>query len=163
MQFEKIEFNEKEKIKALSVFATEIVREHFDPLIGKEQNDYMLKLFQSVEAITEQINHGYQYYFVNDGENRVGFLAFYFRENELYLSKFYVHKKYRGNGYSRKMLQFIIEQAKSSGKDSIVLNVNRDNPAVQTYEHFGFVKIREEKNDIGNGFIMDDFVMELKV
>lgn len=61
------------------------------------------------------------------------------------------------------MLQFVIEQAKSYGKRLIVLNVNKDNSAVKVYERLGFVKIREEKNDIGQGFFMDDFVYTYEI
>ena len=53
----------------------------------------------------------------------------------------------------------MIEHAKKCGLNTIELNVNQDNPAVYAYEHLGFVKIREEKNDIGQGFFIDDFVL----
>jgi ribosomal protein S18 acetylase RimI-like enzyme len=58
------------------------------------------------------------------------------------------------------MLRFIIEQARKAGLFSIVLNVNKNNNAILAYEKMGFKKIREEKIDIGNGYIMDDFVYE---
>ena len=67
--------------------ATEILREHYDPIVGKQQNDYMLDKFQSVRAIGEQLGNGYRYYFVRcDGRN-VGFMAFYPRQKAMYLSK----------------------------------------------------------------------------
>ena len=43
----------------MSKMATEIVREHFEPLIGKEQNDYMLEMFQTEDAIKKQLEKGY--------------------------------------------------------------------------------------------------------
>ena len=49
-----------DEINELSVLATKIVREHYDPIIGKETNDYMLNLFQSPEGIQKQINDGYE-------------------------------------------------------------------------------------------------------
>jgi hypothetical protein len=98
------------EIKELSDLAVKIVKEHFDPIIGAAQNDYMIKRFQSVSAITEQLEHGYQYYFVCDSAgNKVGFLAFYLRENELYLSKFYLQKNQRGKGI-RSCLKHLIRQ-----------------------------------------------------
>lgn len=163
MNFEKVELKNVADIAALSALATDIVREHFDPLIGKAQNDYMLSRFQTIEAITDQLEHGYQYYFVCEENQRIGFLAFYPRGEVLYLSKFYLQKAQRGKGYSKLMLQFVIEHAKQYGLDRIVLNVNRDNSAVHAYEHLGFVKIREEKNDIGHGFFMDDFVFAYNI
>lgn len=163
MQFEKVLLQKPDDIAELSKLATIIIREHFDPLIGKEQNDYMLNMFQTVEAITKQIMQGYQYYFVCINQMRVGFFAFYPRNKELYLSKFYLEKQSRGKGYAREMFGFIVEQAKLAKLDTIVLNVNRDNFAAKVYERLGFVKIREEKNAIGHGFFMNDYVFAYKV
>ena len=157
----KIEENE---ISILSPLATAILREHFDPIIGKEQNDYMLEKYQSISAVKEQFHKGYLYYWVKYENKNVGFIAFYPIENKLYLSKFYLLKEYRGKKISRKMFEFIVKYAENQKLKSIYLNVNRNNEIpIKVYEHLGFVKIREEKNDIGNGFYMDDFVLEYEI
>ena len=149
------------EINLLSKIATDVVREHFDPLIGKEQNDYMIKKFQSVESITDQFKHGYEYYWVKNQDIIYGFMAFYPKDNQLYLSKFYLIKEYRGNGYSHQMFDFIVENCKQKGLKSIFLNVNRGNDiAINAYKHLGFKIIREEKNPIGSGFFMDDYVFQ---
>ena len=161
MDFIKLTLGDVNGIKEMSEMATAILREHYDPIIGKEQNDYMLNMFQSVEAVTEQLSHGYNYYFAkNDGAN-TGFLAFYPREGALYLSKLYLYKDQRGKGFSRVMLEFLKEKAKELGLNRIELNVNRNNPSVKIYEKLGFTVAWEEKNDIGNGFYMDDYVYAL--
>ena len=161
ISFKKIEENE---IPILSSLATHIVREHFDPIIGKAQNDYMLEKYQSIPAIKEQIKKGYLYFWVKFENKNAGFIGFYPIENKLYLSKFYLEKNYRGKKISRKMLEFIENYCKENNLKSIYLNVNRDNDlAIKVYEHLGFVKIREEKNDIGNGYYMDDFVFEYEI
>jgi len=162
MDFIKLTLDDVNSIKEMSEMATAILREHYDPIIGKEQNDYMLDMFQSVEAVTEQLSHGYNYYFAkNDGAN-AGFLAYYPREGALYLSKLYLYKDQRGKGFSRVMLEFLKEKAKELGLNRIELNVNRNNPSVKIYEKLGFTVAWEEKNDIGNGFYMDDYVYALE-
>jgi ribosomal protein S18 acetylase RimI-like enzyme len=159
MNYEKILENDVRAIQELSALATEILKEHYEPIVGAEQNDYMLRMFQSVPAITEQLQNGYQYYFVCDATGKkVGFIAFYPRGGDLYLSKFYLHKTQRGKGIAKDMLQFVIGQAKENGLSSITLNVNKKNNATFAYEKLGFTKIGEEKNNIGNGFFMDDFI-----
>ncbi|MCD7829767.1 MAG: GNAT family N-acetyltransferase [Clostridiales bacterium] len=151
-------------IEQLSVLATSIIKEHFDPIIGPAQNDYMLEKFQSVPALREQLAQGYQYYFVErDNGERLGFLAFYPRGNELYLSKFYLKKEQRGRGYAREMLAFVVEKAQAGGLSAVTLNVNRHNDAINAYEKMGFMKTGQVKNDIGGGFYMDDFVYALPV
>ena len=159
LDFERVQAGETEKIEALSALATAIVREHFDPIIGRAQNDYMLAMFQTVPAIMGQLEHGYRYYFVTAADGaRIGFVAFYPRGGELVLSKFYLVKAMRGRGYARRMLDFVLENARALGCGAVVLNVNRDNPSTRVYEALGFARVREEKNDIGGGFFMDDYV-----
>ena len=75
-----------------------------------------------------------------------------------------MEKEYRGKKIARKMLEFIVNYCKEKKLKSIYLNVNRNNDlAINVYEHLGFVKIREEKNDIGDGYFMDDFVFEYSI
>ena len=152
MVFRKIEKEDEEAVKEVSALASSIVKEHYDPLLGAEQNDYMIEMFQSVPAILGQLEHGYQYYMVcNDEGEGIGFLAFYKREKD-------VHKNYRGKGLSREMLKFVADKTKEAGFASFELNVNKHNSAVLAYERLGLVRVGSEVNDIGHGYVMDDYV-----
>ncbi len=163
MLFEVLMPNNEQEIKQMSEMATDILRDYYDPIIGKEQNDYMLNMFQSVASIRDQLAHGYHYYFVRDDDGKnLGFFAFYPRGNALYLSKFYLYKDQRGKGYARTILEFLKAQAKELDLGRIELNVNRNNDTIFIYEKLGFTVAREEKNDIGNGFYMDDYVYALE-
>jgi ribosomal protein S18 acetylase RimI-like enzyme len=80
----------------------------------------------------------------------------------MYLSKLYLAKEWRGQGIGRAMVAFVAAAARREGLAAVFLNVNRDNAAsISFYRHLGFHLLREEKNPIGNGFFMDDFVLEL--
>lgn len=162
MIFEILLPGDKEEINEMSGMATAIVRDYYDPIIGKDQNDYMLKMFQTPEAIAEQLEHGYRYYFVRENGKNLGFVAFYPRENALYLSKLYLYKDERGKGYAREILEFLKTQARKLGFNRIELNVNRNNDTRFIYEKLGFTVAWEEKNDIGNGFYMDDYVYAIE-
>lgn len=162
MIFEILLPGDKEEINEMSGIATAIVRDYYDPIIGKDQNDYMLKMFQTPEAIAEQLEHGYRYYFVRENGKNLGFVAFYPRENALYLSKLYLYKDERGKGYAREILEFLKTQARELGFNRIELNVNRNNDTRFIYEKLGFTVAWEEKNDIGNGFYMDDYVYAIE-
>ena len=151
------------EISEMSKMATAILRDYYDPIIGKAQNDYMLGLFQSEDAIRDQLSHGYRYYFVRENNTNLGFFAFYPREGALYLSKLYLYKDQRGKGYSWQILEMLKTQAKELDLNRIELNVNKNNPTKYIYERLGFTVAREEKNDIGNGFYMDDYVYVLEL
>ena len=148
-------------IAEMSAMASAIVREHFDPIIGKAQNDYMLNMFQTPEAIQHQLDQGCRYYFVRKEGRNLGFLAFYPRESAMYLSKFYLYREERGKGYARPMMDFVVRHARQAGLPAVELNVNRNNSAVNVYRSLGLYVVREEKNEIGSGFFMDDFVFRL--
>ena len=163
MEFMKVDPKNEEIVSRLSTIAREIVKKYYDPLLGAEQNDYMIERFQSVPAIRGQLERGYRYYIVQDGFHAIGFLAFYPREDHLYLSKFYLSEGERGKGYGKKMLDFCKQNAKNDGFDAIELNVNKRNASAAIYERFGFKKIRSELNDIGHGYYMDDFVYRLQL
>ena len=161
MEFVRLQPNDEQGVRDMSAMAEKIVREHFDPIIGKEQNDYMIAMFQTPEAIHHQLEHGYRYYFVLEDNRKIGFLAFYPKQDVMYLSKFYLYRSERGKGYSREMLDFVKRNALNEGLKAIELNVNRFNMAVQVYEKLGMHVIRTEKNDIGDGYYMDDYVFRL--
>lgn len=147
----------------MSELATNIVREHFDPIIGKAQNDYMISKFQTPESIADALYHGYRYYFVKDSDSIVGFTAFVKKDDEMYLSKFYLKKEEWGKDYSLYMLRFVVLNVESLNLHNITLRVNRENPAVQAYKKIGFNIVREDKSDIGEGFFMDDYIMEFRI
>lgn len=163
MVFEKLSLSDEGAVEEMSAIATAIVREHYDPILGKEQNDYMLKKFQSYDAIRGQLEQGYRYYFVGDKAHRLGFMAFYPRGEAMYLSKLYLYKNERGKGYSRRMIDFVAAEARAEGLSAIELNVNRFNGSVDIYEKLGFTRIRSEKIDIGSGYYMDDYVYSMSV
>ena len=49
-------------IEIIESLAREIWTEHYIPVIGREQVDYMLARFQSRQAIGEQIRSGVRYF-----------------------------------------------------------------------------------------------------
>ncbi|MGL1886740.1 MAG: GNAT family N-acetyltransferase [Reichenbachiella sp.] len=157
---------QKKDIESVAHLANKIWNQHFVPMIGQGQVDYMLKKFQSVAAILSQIEQGYDYFLITKGAESVGYIGLVNdpETNRMMISKIYIKEDLRGSGIGNNTLDFIVQNAKNDGIQSIWLTVNRDNDAtVAWYIRKGFVKIREEKNDIGNGYYMDDFIMELSL
>lgn len=167
MKYIEVKINDENAIVKMSFLATEIVRDYYEPILGKAQNEYMLEKFQSVRAIKEQLLSGYRYFFIAEespNETPLGFFAVYNRKDALYLSKFYLYADKRNKGYGKKTLNFIKSLAEKENLGAIELNVNRKNyPSVAAYEKMGFALYREEKNDIGSGYYMDDFVYRLEI
>lgn len=156
----------EELVLSVSAMAEEIWHEHYDKLIGSEQVDYMLEKFLSPDALCEQINNGYEYFLISQDYTFAGFAGILENEAEksLFLSKLYIHEESRGKHISTEMLQKFIELAKLRGLNKIWLTCNKHNThSIEVYRHFGFEIVREECTDIGNGYVMDDYIMELNI
>lgn len=164
--FDWVKIETDEQIKELCTLAKEIWQEYSICFIDQEQIDYMLEKFQSEQAVKGQINfQNYQYYFLEeDGEN-FGYFALQPQKGNLFLSKIYIKKDFRGKGYARKAFtNAIVEIAKETEKPKIRLTVNKYNFAsIMVYEKLGFIRVGEEETDIGNGYIMDDYIYEFEL
>ena len=79
----------------------------------------------------------------------------------LRVHKIYIHPEAQGKGLGRSLINHAIDVAFDLDLTSIHLNVNRFNKAVDFYKNIGFKVIGEEDIDIGKGYLMEDFIMEL--
>lgn len=151
------------EIQLLAKLADEVWHEYFPCILSADQIDYMVGKFQSKEALTDQITkQGYSYFvFTENGEN-IGYTGIKFDNGKLFLSKLYMMKKFRGKGYSSQAMDFLKGLAEAMDMSAIWLTVNKYNEhSIKVYEHFGFQKVRDEVTEIGKGYVMDDYVMEL--
>ncbi len=139
----------------------------FDNLIGKAQADYMIEKFQSETAFFRQTqSEGYAYYFIKHENKNVGYTAIANRKGEgrLFLSKLYLAPEVQGMGIAVKTLNFILEKTKELKKRAVYLTVNKGNArAIAVYEKFGFNRIDAVVTDIGNGFVMDDYIYQYDI
>ena len=151
-----------EDYQAIEVLANEIWREHYSSILSKEQIDYMIQRFQSVEAMQKQVKvDSYEYYKIYWSDSFAGYFAIQQQANTLFLSKIYIHKDYRGHGLGQSVFSMLERKCTQLGLDKIWLTVNRFNEgSIKFYEKQGFLKVRTQIADIGNGFVMDDYIME---
>ncbi len=156
------EVTSPEMIATTVELARKIWNHHYIPIIGQAQVDYMLAKFQSQQAITAQIEQGYCYYMVTKDGKALGYTAVKDQDNKLMLSKLYVLSTERGAGLGLALLAHCKEVALKKNCHSIWLTVNRHNAgSIGWYRKKGF-KIKEEKKfDIGNGYVMDDYILEV--
>ena len=155
----------REEIETTAQLAAEIWREHYISIITAEQIEYMLDKFQSVPAMTDQIEHqGYEYYLMRADGIDAGYMAVKAEDSKLFLSKFYILKAHRGRGIGSRAIDFLAELCKERKLHAIWLTVNRNNASsIAVYERKGFRIVRTQVADIGGGYVMDDFVMEKEI
>lgn len=152
-------------IETLAALAKEIWYEYFPGIIGMEQVAYMVGKFQSFAALQNQIyQEGYRYFLFMDDDFHIGYIGLRTEGEKLFLSKAYLKKIFRGKGYFTHMLAFIEGLAQEEKLKSLYLTVNRHNDhTIAIYRNKGFSVAKEQVYDIGNGYVMDDYVMEKQV
>ena len=160
-----VEVHTQQQIEAVAALADEIWHEWFPSILSTEQIDYMVDKFQSARAMTEQIANGYTYYILRKGDARIGYTAIrHDPDGRLFLSKIYIKKEYRGNGYAREVFAFLKDYCREHGLSAIWLTVNKHNDnSIAVYKKSGFRIIGEDVTDIGNGYVMDDYFFQLDV
>lgn len=154
-----------EEIGRLAALADEIWHEFFTKILSPEQIDYMVEKFQSVPALTDQIRkQGYEYYFLEEEGETVGFTGIRETDGRLFLSKLYILKRHRGNRYASRAFDFLENLGRQRKLATVWLTVNRNNAdSIAIYKKRGFEIVRTQVADIGNGYVMDDYIMEKKL
>lgn len=153
----------REDIEAVARLAHEIWNDHFPPIIGQPQVDYMLAELQSAQSIARQIREQrYDYFLVfHDGE-QAGYFALVLDEDghAMQLSKLYLRRDVRGRGVGKNAVAFVERHCRARGVRNVWLSVNKYNAdSIAFYERVGFATVASTVTDIGGGFAMDDYRM----
>lgn len=144
--------------------AFEVWPKAYGAILSEVQLEYMLGMMYSVTALQEQATlkqHHFVLIYAND--EPVGFASYEHNVNKsgtTKIHKIYVLSSQQGKGTGKTLIDFIEQKALASGDKALFLNVNKYNAAIQFYQKTGFKIAKEEVIDIGNGFVMDDYVME---
>ena len=152
-----------EQLNILVDVANEVWHEFFPCILSEEQIDYMVDKFQSYDAMKKQMEDGYEYFFLKNNDEICGYMGIHeeMEEKKMFLSKLYLKKEHRGKGYAGQTLKELFKMSRERGLNIVWLTVNKHNEhTIEVYEHMGFAKARTQVADIGNGFVMDDYIME---
>lgn len=154
-----------EDLPAIASLAGEIWRSHYPGIIPAEQIEYMLGRMYSMDQMQEEILHqGVVYFLCSSGGIATGFAAVgpAPQPAEFKLHKLYVLPAHQRAGQGRALLQAACGHALSLGGGRLVLAVNKNNRgALAAYGRYGFRNRESVRVDIGGGFFMDDYILEL--
>lgn len=156
----------KEDIFLVNHLAHKIWPHTFRDILTKEQIEYMLDWMYNIQTLEEQVQIGHLYYVVKENGIAKGFVGLEPNHPDadiLRIHKIYVLPENHGKGLGRALLNKAIDVAFDLDLHTLHLNVNRFNDAVEFYKHCGFKIVGEEDIDIGKGYLMEDFIMSLKL
>jgi GNAT superfamily N-acetyltransferase len=157
-----IEAASADDIGIVRALADDIWHRHYPGIIAVEQIDYMLERGYSDEALARfvDVDDAGLALACRDGV-AVGFVAWHRIDRDTTkLEKLYVLPEHHGGGVGRALIEHVAAWARAAGTHAIKLNVNRANVrAIAAYERCGFA-IRESGDfPIGDGFVMEDYIM----
>ncbi|GAA5095478.1 GNAT family N-acetyltransferase [Chryseobacterium ginsengisoli] len=137
-------------------------------ILSNEQMEYMLSTMYSQEEIATHLqNSNYHYYLIKDenSDSFEGFIGYEnsYEEKTTKLHRIYLIPESKGKGFGKGALEFLNGKVEESGDSRIILNVNKFNSAKKFYESQGFSIYDEGVFDIGNGYVMDDYLMEFTI
>lgn len=155
----------KEQLVIVKNLAYKIWPNAYETILSKAQLDYMLEMIYSIDSLEKQFNNGHIFLLIEDNQNFIGFASYELNcnnSNKTKLQKLYVLPEIQGKGIGKQVIDYIKDKVVLSNNLALFLNVNKFNKAKYFYQKYGFQIIKEEVIDIGNNYIMDDYVMEIK-
>lgn len=140
----------------------------YGEILSNEQLVYMLNLIYSDAALTYKINQKDEKYYITKDENDsvLGFFSIehnFELEQKSKIHKIYILPENQGKGIGKLVLEEAIGLAKLQKQESVVLNVNRFNKALYFYQKLGFKITQTIDIEIGDGYLMEDFILQLKI
>ncbi|OQS32708.1 GNAT family N-acetyltransferase [Chromobacterium haemolyticum] len=148
----------------LATLAGEIWHQHFISMISREQIEYMLAGRYVPEKLSAYLDAPDRWFGLLKLDGRaVGYCSYALTATpgEMKLEQLYLLAEMRGRGLGAYMLDAVERAARQRGCHTLVLTVNKHNAgSIAVYQRRGFLVREEAEFDIGNGFVMDDYVME---
>jgi GNAT superfamily N-acetyltransferase len=156
-----------EQLATVRSLAHAIWPQVYPRIISLEQIRYMLAQRYELPVLQADVQRGVVYALLNDGAGKaVGYVAFEPRpaEQDAFLHKLYLLPEVAGKGIGATALAWVAARARERRLTAVRLCVNKHNhAAVRAYLRAGFQFEQDVITDIGDGFVMDDFVMRMSL
>lgn len=156
-----IERNELHLITELSAQIWPIA---YKEIITQEQIKYMLSTMYSQEALEKNLSDGHVFLIAERDGQAIGYAGYQVNFPQVEFSKLhklYVLPKTQHNGVGGALFNAVVSDSKNKYCHHLILQVNKINPALGFYHKKGMYIHEEAVFDIGNGFVMDDYIMRL--
>lgn len=156
----------EENIPQIQQIAYDTWPDTFKDILSPEQIRYMLQMMYDDASLRRQMQSGHVFLLAEYDGTPGGFASYELNYQDQLVSK--LHKIYilpsmQGKSAGKALLLEVARIAREAGMQQVWLNVNRDNKASSFYERFGFRKTGEEDIDIGNGYFMNDTIMQMNL
>ena len=138
-------------------------------ILSQEQMNYMIDMMYSTQALKKQMTEQNQFFLLIKTDplsDILGFISYEFNyknQPKTKIHKLYLLPECKGKGMGRILIDKVATLAQTEGNSYLSLNMNRDNKSIGFYKQMGFEIVGEEDNDIGSGYLMEDYIFERKI
>jgi diamine N-acetyltransferase len=149
-------------IPSIQKIAFETWPSAYGDILEQSQIDYMLDLMYNKDILDQQMNESQTFLIIQDGDLDMAFVSFetdYEGQAQTKIHKIYISPAAQGIGLGKILIEETESHALKKRNSKLLLNVNRQNKARFFYEKLGFKIAYTEDIEIGNGYLMNDFVM----
>ena len=157
-------------IPAIQEIANKTWPSTYGSIISEEQIRYMLDLMYSTDSLVQQMRKGHLFFLMEEDskpESQPSLLGFASVSDEsdgvFKLNKLYVLPKTQKSGTGKGLLNAVKDYVKKNGGKELILQVNKQNPAIGFYQKQGLTIIRESIFELDHGFVMDDYIMGISL
>lgn len=140
--------------------------ETFGSLMSKQQLDFMLDWMYSLESLQKQLANNHIFLLAHEDNHYYGYASYelnYEASRKTKIHKLYILPTSQGRGLGKMFLQKVQDAALAVHNNTLLLNVKRDNKAVEFYKTCGFEITDTVDIEIEHGFQLMDYVMEKKI
>jgi diamine N-acetyltransferase len=150
------------ELPAIASLAHTIWNQHYPAIVGQAQVDYMLELFYNANSLKEQVvKKKHRFFLIRDHSINLGFVSVSQEQaGSWFLHKFYIDQGRAGKGAGTEAFRQLLGIL---APGELRLTVNRQNyKSINFYFKNGFTIEKVADFDIGEGYVMNDFVMVWK-
>jgi len=161
---------QRHELNILEKLARAIWPSTYSDIISAAQIEFMLSWMYAEQTLQSQFDEGHEFYILSEQNSDLGFLALEWissatdrKQQTLKINKLYILSQQQNKCFGKALIQQAIQSASETKVLEIILQVNKANKAKDFYTHIGFQIKEEAIFDIGNGFVMDDYIMHYKL
>ena len=154
------------QLEIIQDLAKAIWPDAYGAILSQEQLEYMMEMMYSLDSLENQLKNNTVFLLVKEENDFIGFASYelnFQNSNKTKIHKLYILPTIQGKGVGKNLILHIQEIAKKNSNAALILNVNKYNKAKDFYLHNQFEIADSLVVDIGNGYVMDDFVMVKKI
>ena len=153
-----------EHFATIEGLARRIVPDFYAPFFERTTAEYLVESGHTAAALGALAGRGYLQYMIEMEGRAVGYFSLVLEGERVLLSHFYLLREYRGRGLGQLAMEFIDRQVRAMGARRIELYVLRENTAaVGLYRKNGYAVAEEVLTRLGNGAVLEDFLMRKEV